>query len=151
MTAPVPGSGRRAEAEATSRAWIVAAVAACVPPVWFVLVFGGVPLFVLPAVLASAWLWLLVARELGRIAAPATRLLAALGFGLLSPPLGVLLTSVCGTCSCCGLVPLAAPSLFQLMFQQPLWFFPWGLGMGLVAFVVVGVRRTPRLPPPPAE
>jgi hypothetical protein len=152
VSGPARAGSAPPRSEQLARAWLVALVAAWVPPVWFLVTFGDLSLLVLPAVLASAWLWFLVARELERIAAPFTRLLAAAALGLVSPPLGVLLSSVCGMCSCCGVAPFAAPSLLALMFQQPLWFFPWGLGMGLVAFVLVGAgRRLPPQPPPNAS
>jgi hypothetical protein len=143
MSAPVPPPrARRAPDEPGARAWIAAIVAAWVPPVWWIVVLGGLMPFVVPVMLASAVLWFAIARELEAIPALLPRLLAALAAGLLSPPAGVLAASTIGSCACCCVFPVTVPPLFDLMFAQPLLFFPWGVAMGLVAFALVtaGVR-----------
>ena len=139
----------RAADDAPSRAWLVAMVAAVVPPFWLALVLGREALWLaVPAVLASAWLWYVVARELENVRGRAQRLLAGALVGLVSPVLGVLLTTLCTTLSPCCMLGFVVPGAFGLMVAEPLWFFPFGLGMGLLtALVVAG----PPAPPPRAR
>jgi hypothetical protein len=131
----------RAAGEPSSRPFWVALVAFWAPCVWMVAMMGGFTILVLPAAFASAWLWFVVARWLEAIASPSSRLFAAAAAGLVSPPIGVLLAAACGTCSGCCFLPLAVPGLFRRMIDEPEWFFPFGLAMGLVAFASVSAPR----------
>jgi hypothetical protein len=137
-------SAARPLAPAGSRPAIVAAVAACVPPVWIVAlqVFEALPA-VLLMVPASALSWFCVALHLQAVDAAGKRLALAAGYGLVSPVLGWAVAAFPTMCVPCGLTWLAVAAAPAMMIFRPLSFWPVGVGMGLVAFAIVSIGRGP--------
>ncbi|MBL8755395.1 MAG: hypothetical protein JNK15_18995 [Planctomycetes bacterium] len=117
--------------------------AAIVPIVWLAVIGGSqlLPCAVL-VVPVSVVLWWVAFRVLEGIAPTRLRLFAALGIGLLSPLVGLAFLAL--PMSCIPRSPIAWMVAWaaMVMVEQPLWFLPFGLGMGLVAFLLV--RPVPR-------
>jgi hypothetical protein len=127
------------------RFWSMLAAAAFVPIVWLAVVGGRelLPCAVL-VVPASLVFWWLVLRRLEGIAATRNRLLAAIGFGLVSPFAGLALMALPTSCvPCCSMAWFAVPGAAMYVVAQPLWFFPFGLGMGTVAFLLARPATRP--------
>lgn len=140
------GAAGRAGADAI-RAFVVAGIAAVVAVAWCLLVLGRVAMWVvLFAIPSSAVVWFCIASRLASVSDPPRRLAEALGLGLFSPVAGMFLASMaCGCCvlPCLGSGVAAAAFGFLSFWKEPWLWLPVGAGMGLVAFVVVSVRRAP--------
>lgn len=138
--------GAAAAPERAERAVAVAVIAAVAAVVWCVCVFGAAAVpFVMFAAPASALLWLWIGGELERSRGTARRLGAALAWGLVSPLLGLALAWLpMGCCAVPCMPGVAGVVMFAHLWNEPWLYLPVGAGMGLVAFVVVSVRRPAR-------